>query len=648
MKSITKSTSLYIKGFGLLPIVLFFFLPQLRRLIQQSYKTNNDNLQVFHPTFPPTELDGKDLELWFNEHISNHKVALPNPSWNKHQKSMARMSVSQFIQARKSNTITCLEYTDTLIDRARQYSYQNGLMYTDNDQMFDTIRNQAKVLDERVAKEGIESIAPFYCLPVAAKGTMATVDFQSSVGVGGKLHNAYANRDAESVAILKQNGGVVFGKSNVPEFAASFVSCNYSTGCTLNPYGYKYTTGGSSGGAASLVASYILPIAFSEDTGGSTRHPAAQTQLFGYDPSRNRYPNAGNPGITFLNDQVGVLARSMEDILNFDMAFLNLKDSHATVKSATPNDIRVGLPQYPFVEYWIPEEGSAVFTSPKWPQTKKVSSNIFTKYTDAVNTLRSGQVQLVEKEWPTSETNPTMNVLEEHWHMLPNGFDPIMDPLISFPGQAMSFIQSYLNVSITMGELLNEMISLGNFHTPGPFMDPQLTKDRSESNFRYAMGAFQMDTVLAWNSYFDEHQVDMIMTPVSFCDAVTYECAATDSCTLQMGSEGKDYKTVGGSLFEDCNSLFLAFKSIPIPKVVVPIGVDADGNPSSVIFWGRSGPQGMRKGGDWSWLYDNDYARENDLEFLYKVNSLVDVLHKESSLQRSLPQLVTVGENNLY
>ena len=56
----------------------------------------------------------------------------------------------------------------------------------------------------------------------------------------------------------------------------------------------------------------------------------------------------------------------------------------------------------------------------------------------------------------------------------------------------------------------------------------------------------------------------------------------------------------------------------------------------------------MRKGGDWLWLYDDNYGRENDLEFLYKVNSLVDVLHKEPSLQRSLPHLATVGENNLY
>ena len=133
MNSIKSSSLSSIKSFGLLPIILFFILPLLRQLIQQSYETNNDHLQfVFHPTFPPTELSGKELELWFNQHISNHKLALPDPSWSEHQKSMARMSVTQFIQARKINTITCLEYTDTLIDRAIHYAYQNGIMYTGN------------------------------------------------------------------------------------------------------------------------------------------------------------------------------------------------------------------------------------------------------------------------------------------------------------------------------------------------------------------------------------------------------------------------------------------------------------------------------------------------------------------------------------
>ena len=59
---------------------------------------------------------------------------------------------------------------------------------------------------------------------------------------------------------------------------------------------HALTTGGSSGGAASAVAAYIAPLAISEDTGGSTRHPALQQGNFGYDPSRNHYPNAGNPG----------------------------------------------------------------------------------------------------------------------------------------------------------------------------------------------------------------------------------------------------------------------------------------------------------------------------------------------------------------
>jgi len=68
MKS-TKSTSLN-TIYGLLPIVLFLGLPLLRQLKQKTYETNNDNPHVFHPTFPPTELDGKDLELWFNKHIT--------------------------------------------------------------------------------------------------------------------------------------------------------------------------------------------------------------------------------------------------------------------------------------------------------------------------------------------------------------------------------------------------------------------------------------------------------------------------------------------------------------------------------------------------------------------------------------------------
>merc|ERR1712187_687820 len=111
------------------------------------------------------------------------------------------------------------------------------------------------------------------------------------------------------------------GKTNVPEFAGGWVTANYANGRCLNPFDHTLITGGSSGGSASAVASYIAPIAFTEDTGGSTRIPALQCHNFGFDPSRNHYPNQGNPGITFFNDQVGLNARSLEDII-FDAALL--------------------------------------------------------------------------------------------------------------------------------------------------------------------------------------------------------------------------------------------------------------------------------------------------------------------------------------
>ena len=66
----------------------------------------------------------------------------------------------------------------------------------------------------------------------------------------------------------------------------------------------------------------LAPIAVTEDTGGSTRLPAFFNHNVGYDPSRNHYPNAGNPGMTFTNDQIGLNARSLDDILLLDAALL--------------------------------------------------------------------------------------------------------------------------------------------------------------------------------------------------------------------------------------------------------------------------------------------------------------------------------------
>ncbi len=109
-------------------------------------------------------------------------------------------------------------------------------------------------------------------------------------------------------------GLVVFGKTNLPEFALKAVTDPELYGRTSNPWSLAHTPGGSSGGAAAAVAAGIVPMAAGNDGGGSIRIPAACCGLFGLRPSRGRV--SSGPGLAevwFGASSEGVLSRSVRD-----------------------------------------------------------------------------------------------------------------------------------------------------------------------------------------------------------------------------------------------------------------------------------------------------------------------------------------------
>jgi len=74
------------------------------------------------------------------------------------------------------------------------------------------------------------------------------------------------------------------------------------------------------------------------------------------------------------------------------------------------------------------------------------------------------------------------------------------------------------------------------------------------------------------------------------------------------------------------------FKSIPIPKLMVPTGLDEQGRPTGLLFWGRAVP---------SEQIDNaSFAKTFDLSFLYQVKTLVDLIHQDASLSRAHASIV--------
>jgi amidase len=115
------------------------------------------------------------------------------------------------------------------------------------------------------------------------------------------------------VATIEAEGGVIYAKSNTPEFGAGGNTFNEVFGATLNPWNTELSAAGSSGGAAAALATGIAWVAQGSDLAGSLRNPASFCGVVGLRPSPGRV--ASNPGakIDRLLSVKGPMGRTVED-----------------------------------------------------------------------------------------------------------------------------------------------------------------------------------------------------------------------------------------------------------------------------------------------------------------------------------------------
>ena len=128
------------------------------------------------------------------------------------------------------------------------------------------------------------------------------------------VRGAVASADHPTMARFRAAGLVAVGQTTAPEYSLSFATESRRFGVTRNPWALDRGAGGSSGGAAALVASGAVPVAHGSDGAGSLRIPASVCGLVGLKPSRGRTPalsraaGLGLPlGVEF------VLARTVRD-----------------------------------------------------------------------------------------------------------------------------------------------------------------------------------------------------------------------------------------------------------------------------------------------------------------------------------------------
>ena len=108
------------------------------------------------------------------------------------------------------------------------------------------------------------------------------------------------------------------GTTTCPPFGWTATTERVAGEVTRNPWHTAYSSGGSSGGSAALVAAGVLPIAHANDGGGSIRIPAAACGLVGLKASRGRLlgdPTTAHMPVDIVSN--GVVARSVRDVARF-------------------------------------------------------------------------------------------------------------------------------------------------------------------------------------------------------------------------------------------------------------------------------------------------------------------------------------------
>jgi Asp-tRNA(Asn)/Glu-tRNA(Gln) amidotransferase A subunit family amidase len=212
------------------------------------------------------------------------------------------LSALEIIEKTKKGEISSVEVAKSFIDRIEKF--ENKIKaWAFFDKKFFLEKAQEKD-DWRLSGK---PLGPLHGLPVAIKDIFKTEDMPTQYGTA--IRENYQSRDdAKVVSILRSAGAIIMGKTVTTELAY------FDPGKTTNPHDYTRTPGGSSSGSAAAVASFMAPIAIGSQTNGSTIRPASYCGVVGYKPSYGLISRDGALTQSFLLDQVGMIARNVEDV----------------------------------------------------------------------------------------------------------------------------------------------------------------------------------------------------------------------------------------------------------------------------------------------------------------------------------------------
>jgi len=200
---------------------------------------------------------------------------------------------------------------------------------------------QAEEMDA-IRRRGL-ALGALHGLPVGIKDIFDTADMPTQRGT--PIHaGRQPDRDCAVVSRLREAGAVIMGKTATTEFAFMHPSE------TTNPHNPAHGPGGSSSGSAAAVAAGHVPLAIGSQTNGSTIRPASFCGVYGFKPTHGMISRHGVMQQSETLDQVGVFARSLEDVAMVSDALTGFDPADPKCYARPKPVIRQGLEADPPVE----------------------------------------------------------------------------------------------------------------------------------------------------------------------------------------------------------------------------------------------------------------------------------------------------------